>query len=46
MTIGEIEKLIVPVKENNAIKYYVHKHEIFQISHDTHLAIGHRGKNS
>ncbi|KAF2884523.1 hypothetical protein ILUMI_21639 [Ignelater luminosus] len=33
MTIREVEKF-VPVKEDNAIKYYVHTEEIFEVSHD------------
>lgn len=40
-----IEKLIVPVKESNLIKYYVHIEEIFQVLHDAHIAIGHGGRN-
>lgn len=42
--IGEEEKLIVPVKDDNTIKYFVHEEEIFEILHDTHIAIGHGGR--
>lgn len=45
MTIGETEKMIVPVKEDNVIRSYVRKEDIFQILHDTHIAIGHGGRN-
>lgn len=45
VSIGGIEKLIVPVKEGNLIKYYVHIEEIFQVLHDAHIAIGHGGRN-
>ncbi|XP_023214332.1 KRAB-A domain-containing protein 2-like, partial [Centruroides sculpturatus] len=45
VSIGNLEKLIMPVKEDNAIKYYVHTEEIFQILHDAHIAIGHGGRN-
>jgi zinc finger BED domain-containing protein 5/7/8/9 len=45
MNVGRTEKLIVPVKEDKIIKSFVHKDEIFAILHDTHLAIGHGGRN-
>lgn len=45
MTVGEIEKLIVPVKDNDIIRYYVKNKEIFKILHETHLAVGHGGRN-
>ncbi|XP_031344445.1 KRAB-A domain-containing protein 2-like [Photinus pyralis] len=45
VTIGAIEKLIVPVKEGNLMRYYAHTEEIFQILHDTHVSIGHGGRN-
>ncbi|XP_047991114.1 uncharacterized protein LOC125230123 isoform X3 [Leguminivora glycinivorella] len=44
MTVNEMEKLIVPVKDNR-IRYYVKNSEIFRILHDTHLTLGHGGKN-
>ncbi|XP_018564473.2 KRAB-A domain-containing protein 2-like [Anoplophora glabripennis] len=44
MAVGETEKLIVPVKDN-MIRYYVKNNEIFQILHDTHLSVGHGGRN-
>lgn len=46
MTIGEKEKLIVPVEEGKEqIRFYVHREEIFQLLHDAHIAIGHGGRN-
>lgn len=46
MTIGEKEKLIVPVEEGKEqIRFYVHREEIFQLLHDAHIAIGHCGRN-
>uniref|UniRef100_A0A6P7HHG1 KRAB-A domain-containing protein 2-like n=1 Tax=Diabrotica virgifera virgifera TaxID=50390 RepID=A0A6P7HHG1_DIAVI len=45
MTIREVEKLIVPVKEDNVIKYYVHTEEIFDTLRDLHITIGHGGRN-
>jgi len=42
-----MEKLIVPVSnEGNDLKwYYVFNEELFNIIHDTHLIIGHGGRN-
>ncbi|CAI6360566.1 unnamed protein product [Macrosiphum euphorbiae] len=41
-----MEKLIVPVSnEGNDLKYYVFNEELFNIIHDTHLTIGHGGRN-
>lgn len=46
MTIGEKEKLIVPVEEGKEqIRFYVHREEIFQHLHDAHISIGHGGRN-
>ncbi|XP_053607024.1 KRAB-A domain-containing protein 2-like [Plodia interpunctella] len=45
ITIGEAEKLIVPVKEDNTFRFYVSESEIFQILHETHLKLGHGGRN-
>jgi hypothetical protein len=46
MTIGEKEKLIVPVKEGKEqIRFYVHLEEIFQLLHDAHVSTGHGGRN-
>ncbi|XP_073962116.1 uncharacterized protein isoform X2 [Choristoneura fumiferana] len=44
MSVGETEKLIVPVKDD-VIRCYVRNSEIFQILHDTHLTVGHGGRN-
>ena len=44
--IGNTVKLIYPVAEGSSSKkYYVQKEDIFDIIHDTHLAIGHSGRN-
>jgi len=41
-----MEKLIVPVSnEGNDLKYHVFIEELFNIIHDTHLTIGHGGRN-
>lgn len=45
MNIQNIEKLIVPVKDDNVIRYYTHTEEIFDILHEAHVAIGHGGRN-
>lgn len=45
MTIGEIEKLIVPVKKGHVIKYYAHTEQLFEILHGVHIAIRHAGRN-
>ncbi|XP_018330198.1 KRAB-A domain-containing protein 2-like [Agrilus planipennis] len=45
-SVGNEERLIVPIKEGDSMtKYYVYTEEIFQILHETHLAIGHGGRN-
>ncbi|XP_012511155.1 PREDICTED: KRAB-A domain-containing protein 2 [Propithecus coquereli] len=39
------EKLIEAThRERDRIRYYVHKEELFDILHDTHLSIGHGGR--
>ena len=44
--IGNTVKLIYLVAEGNSlIKYYIQKEDIFDVVHDTHLAIGHAGRN-
>lgn len=45
LNVANVNKLIVPVSENNEIKYYVHDEELFDIIHDVHLSIGHGGRN-
>ncbi|CAI6358245.1 unnamed protein product [Macrosiphum euphorbiae] len=46
ITVSDMEKLIVPVSnEGNDLKYYVFNEELFNIIHDTHLTIGHGGRN-
>lgn len=46
ISIGDQERLIVPVKEgNHLIKHIVHTEEIFQIIHDTHISMNHSGRN-
>lgn len=43
--VGDSEKLIYPVSDNSVIKYYVTNEELFDIIHDVHFSIGHRGRN-
>ena len=44
--IGSVEKLVVPVKnERDQIIYYTYLEEIFDIVHETHISIGHGGRN-
>jgi len=45
LNVANVNKLIVPVSENNEIKYYVHDEELFDIIHDVHLSIVHDGWN-
>ncbi|XP_026814091.1 LOW QUALITY PROTEIN: KRAB-A domain-containing protein 2-like [Rhopalosiphum maidis] len=45
MNVSNIEKLIVPVTDPNAIKYYVYNEEFYKIIHDVHLQTGHEGRN-
>lgn len=46
LLVGECDKLIYPVnEESSTIIYYVHTEELFTVIHDTHLAIGHGGRN-
>lgn len=40
LKISDINKLIVPVFENNEIKNYVHNEDLFVVIHDVHLSIG------
>jgi hypothetical protein len=40
-----VNKLIVPVYENNEIKYYVHNEELFDVIHNVNLSIGHGGRH-
>lgn len=42
---SEEEKLIVPVTENNTIKFYVHNEKLFNIINEVHLSIGHGVRN-
>ncbi|CAK1553113.1 unnamed protein product [Leptosia nina] len=44
LTIGNIEKLIVPVKQTDLIKFYVHTEELFDIIHEQHKIMGHVGR--
>ena len=44
--IGNTVKLIYTVAEgSSSIKYYVQKEDIFDVTHDAHLAIGHGGRD-
>ena len=44
--IGNVEKLIYPVAEGRtSIKYYVQIEDIFNVIHETHVSIGHGGRN-
>lgn len=46
VSVNGIEKLIVPMKQDdNFVKYFVHTEEIFEILHDTHISLGHAGRN-
>uniref|UniRef100_A0A8D8SPJ0 KRAB-A domain-containing protein 2 n=1 Tax=Cacopsylla melanoneura TaxID=428564 RepID=A0A8D8SPJ0_9HEMI len=46
MQVGGKSKLIYPLKDGETvIKYYVTDSELFQILHDIHLAIGHKGRD-
>jgi len=38
-----VERLVVPINEDNQIKYFVHNEERFNILHKNHLSIGHGG---
>ncbi|XP_074030448.1 uncharacterized protein isoform X4 [Leptinotarsa decemlineata] len=44
--IGTVQKLIVPVKnDREPIQYYCYLEETFDIIHETHISIGHGGRN-
>ena len=44
--VGNVEKLIYPVAEGRtSIKYYVQIEDIFNVIHETHVSIGHGGRN-
>jgi hypothetical protein len=45
LKVSDVNKLIVPVSENNEIKYYAHNEELFDIIHNIHLSIGNGGRN-
>ncbi|XP_066978151.1 KRAB-A domain-containing protein 2-like isoform X1 [Macrobrachium rosenbergii] len=46
MVVENRSKLIYPVKEGvSAIRFYVRDSELFDVLHDTHLAIGHGGRD-
>jgi len=45
LKVAVINKLIVPLSDNNEIKYYVHNEELFDVIHNIHLSIGHGGRN-
>lgn len=45
LTIGNIEKLIVPVKQTDLLKFYTHTEEVFEIIDETHISLGHAGRN-
>lgn len=40
LKVSDVNMLIVPVSENNEIKYYVHNEDLFDVIHDVHLSIG------
>lgn len=43
---GTVQKLIVPVKnDREPIKYYCYLEETYDIIHETHISIGHGGRN-
>lgn len=44
--IGNVQKLVVPIKnERDPIIYYTYIEEVFDIIHESHLSIGHGGRN-
>jgi hypothetical protein len=45
LKVSNVNKLIVPVSENNEMKYYVHNEELFDVIHKVHLSIGHGVRN-
>jgi hypothetical protein len=45
LKVSDVNKLIVPVFENNEIKYYVNNEELFDVIHKVHLSIGNGGRN-
>jgi hypothetical protein len=45
LKVSDVNNLIVPVSENNEMKYYVHNEELFDVIHKVHLSIGHGGRN-
>jgi len=46
ITIGEADKLILPLLEGNTnILYYITNENIYDVLHDVHLSIGHGGKH-
>jgi hypothetical protein len=44
LKVSDVNKLTVPVSENNEIKYYVYNEELFDVIHNVHLSIGHGGR--
>lgn len=46
LTVGETEKLIHPLSDADpTVRYYVATEELYSVLHETHLAIGHGGRN-
>jgi len=45
LKVADINQLIVPVSDNNEIKYYVRNEELFDAIHSVHLSIGHNERN-
>lgn len=46
MKVGDTEKLIFPIsKDSSSVRFYVYFEELFPIIHETHLSIGHGGRN-
>jgi hypothetical protein len=45
LKISDVNKLIVPVSENNEVIYYVHNEELFDVIYKVHLSIGHGERN-
>jgi hypothetical protein len=45
LKVSDVNKLVVPVSENNEIKYYVHNEKLFDIIHKVHLSIRHGERN-
>ncbi|EDV25687.1 uncharacterized protein TRIADDRAFT_56052 [Trichoplax adhaerens] len=43
--VGELEKLIEPVKKDQNIWYFLYTDETFDIIHEIHLRVGHGGRN-